>query len=434
MTIAIFGLGYVGCVSLGCLAQNGYRVIGIDVSRTKVDLINVGKPTIIEKEIDRIIAQQHAAGTISATTDYTEAVSQSDVSVICVGTPSTEAGHLNLDYVYETARQIGSVLKDKSGFHTVMIRSTVLPGTNAKVGEIIGEVSGKKLNCDFAVVSNPEFLREGSAVQDYYNPPFTLVGTDNDIAAGIAGQLYKRVNGDFIRSTVSAAEIIKYVNNSYHALKVTFANEVGNICKHLAIDSHEVMKLFCLDKQLNISSYYFKPGFAYGGSCLPKDLKALKTIAHDNYITTPVLDAIEPSNDSHINHAIRLVEKYDSRKIGILGVAFKQGTDDLRYSPVIRLIEYFNGKGCEIRLHDDYVNAAMLVGTNKEYLEQHMPYMEKMMLKSEEEVLNWAELVVLNRKKGDDEEMISRFKDKQFIDLVRVSETIASGNVEGICW
>jgi GDP-mannose 6-dehydrogenase len=434
MDIIVFGLGYVGCVSLGCLAQNGFRVIGIDVNRSKVDLINAGKPTIIEKDIERIIVEQHAQGMIKATMDYAEAVEQSEISIICVGTPSSEAGHLNLSYVYEAARQIGTALKNKDGFHTIMIRSTVLPGTNKKVSEIIENASGKQCNHDFGVVSNPEFLREGSAVEDYYNPPFSLIGTDSDKAASAAGLIYSKVNGEFIRSTVAAAEIIKYVNNSFHALKVTFGNEIGNICKQLGIDSHEVMKLFCLDKQLNISPYYFKPGFAYGGSCLPKDLKALKTVAHDKYISAPVLDAIELSNESHIKHTIKLIEKYNCRKIGILGIAFKQGTDDLRYSPIIKIIEYFNGKGYEIRLHDDYVNAALLIGSNKEYLEQHLPYIEKLMLKSEEEVLNWAELVVFNRKKACDIETVNLYSNKIFIDLVRISEHMSTGNVEGICW
>ena len=434
MKIAIFGLGYVGCVSTGCLAQNGYEVIGVDVSETKVKLINQGKPTIIEKDIDRIIAEQHRAGRISATTDFSRAVKDSDVSIICVGTPSTSTGHLNLNYVYEVAGQIGTALQEKGGFHVVMIRSTVLPGTNQKVGEIIAEQSGKLRNVDFAVVSNPEFLREGTAVEDYYNPPFTLIGTDSDNAARIARQIYSRVNGEFVHSGIAAAELIKYVNNSFHALKVTFGNEIGNICKQLDIDSHEVMRLFCLDKQLNISPYYFKPGFAYGGSCLPKDLKALKTIAHDLYLKSPVLEAIEPSNDNHISQAIKLVENGNARRIGVLGIAFKQGTDDLRYSPIINLIEHFNGKGQEIKLHDESVNAALLIGSNKEYLNEHLPYLEKMMLKAEADVINWADLIIINRKHPEDEKMILANPDKRFIDLVRTTNRRDIPNLEGICW
>jgi GDP-mannose 6-dehydrogenase len=293
MRISIFGLGYVGCVSLGCLAKNGFPVIGVEVNDTKIDLINRGIPTIIENEIDDIVKTQHAEGLISATKDYRMAVLNSDISILCVGTPSTPQGHLNLEHIYQSARQVGEALRDKSQFHVVIIRSTVLPGTNAKVGEIIQEISGKQRNTDFAVVSNPEFLREGTAVKDYFNPPYTLIGSDNPQAIAIVREMYAKINGPIFEAPINVAEIIKYVNNSYHALKVTFANEVGNICKQMGIDSHKVMSLFCEDKQLNISPYYFKPGFAYGGSCLPKDLKALKTLAHDFYLDSPMLQSIE---------------------------------------------------------------------------------------------------------------------------------------------
>lgn len=433
MTISIFGLGYVGCVSLGCLAQNGFKLIGVDISRDKVNLINSGLPTIIEKDIDRIIAEQHKLGNINATEDYRQAVDASDVSIICVGTPSTVTGHLNLDYVYHVAEQIGETLKHKSGFHVVIIRSTVLPGTNIKAGEIIARISGKEKDKDFAVVSNPEFLREGSAVQDYYNPPFTLIGSDNEAAAEIAASLYVKVNGEIIRSSIKAAELLKYVNNSYHALKVTFANEIGSVCKELGIDSHEVMDLFCRDRQLNISPYYFKPGFAYGGSCLPKDLKALNTIAHDLYLKTPVLEAIEASNNNHISNAVRMVERHNPGKIGVLGIAFKEGTDDLRYSPIISLIEYFNGKGAQIRLHDDYVNAALVTGSNREYLNKHLPYLEKMMRQKEESIVKWADLIIINRKKQAYEQMIRTHHDKFFIDLVMAVGEKGLPNLEHIC-
>ncbi len=434
MTVAVFGLGYVGCVSLGCLAQNGFRMIGVDVSETKVNLINRGKPTIVEKDIDRIVASQHAAGNIRAVKDYNEAVEESDVSIICVGTPSSPTGHLNLDFVYEVAGQIGRALAQKQGFHAILIRSTVLPGTNKQVGDMIAAASGKTNNKDFAIVSNPEFLREGTAVLDYYNPPYTLIGTDSDRAAVIAEELYSKVNGDFIRAPIEAVELIKYVNNSYHALKVTFGNEVGNICKEMGVDSHEVMRLFCLDRQLNISPYYFKPGFAYGGSCLPKDLKALRMMAKDCQISSPVIEAIEASNDNHIIRATKALEEYDGRKIGILGIAFKQGTDDLRHSPVIRMIEHFYNKGYEIRLQDDFVNEAILIGANREYLHQHLPYLSGLMVRKEEELVSWADIIIINRKKDGDEQMLADHPDKRFFDLVRVSGRTSGGNYQGICW
>ncbi|MCB0512349.1 MAG: UDP-glucose/GDP-mannose dehydrogenase family protein, partial [Bacteroidetes bacterium] len=270
MEISIFGLGYVGCVSLGCLAKNGHQVIGVDVHQQKVDLINKGLPTIVEKDIDTIIAEEFKNGKIRATNDAKDAVSNSEISIICVGTPSSKRGNLNLDFIYKVAEQIGTALKNKNTFHSVVIRSTVLPGTNEKVGEIIEQYSDKKRNQDFSVVSNPEFLREGTAVKDYYHPSITVLGGDSDIALEKVAALYKELPAPIEIVDIRVAEIIKYVNNSFHALKVTFANEVGNISKALGIDSHKVMELFCKDTHLNISPTYFKPGFAYGGSCLPK--------------------------------------------------------------------------------------------------------------------------------------------------------------------
>jgi len=434
MTISIFGLGYVGCVSLGCLAKNGFQVIGVDVNKTKVHLINQGLPTIIEKDIDTIIKEQHKAGKIRATQDYHQAVMESDMSIMCVGTPLGEDGNLNLDYIYQTAKQIGDVLKNKNTFHIIVIRSTVIPGTNQKVSEIISEKSGKKVNIDFAVVSNPEFLREGTAVQDYYNPPFTLIGTDNDEAAAIMKHIYEKVNGEFIRTEIKIAELIKYVNNSFHALKVTFANEVGTICKKLDIDAYELMNIFCKDKQLNISPYYLKPGFAYGGSCLPKDLNALKTIARDLNINALVLNSIELSNQNHIQNAVQIIKKSGKTKIGIFGIAFKEGTDDLRYSPVINVIEELLANDYQVKVYDDYVQKALLIGSNKEYLEVNLPYLENLMVNNEKDLLEWAELIVFNRKKEYYSELISQYPDKCFLDLIRINGKIKSSNYEGICW
>ena len=294
MKISIFGLGYVGCVGAACCAKLGHHVIGNDVSENKVKLINQGRPTIIEAEIDELVREAHDKGLLEATMDYHYAVHNSEISFIVVGTPSSKEGHLNLNYIYGVARQIGEAIREKSDFHIIAIRSTVLPGTNKKVGEIITETSGKLRGKDFTVVSNPEFLREGTAVHDYMNPPLTLIGTDSEIAEAKFRELYKDIPGEFISTDIEVAEIMKYVNNTYHGLKIVFANEVGNICKALGIDSHKVMQIFCKDKQLNISPYYFKPGFAYGGSCLPKDSKALRTLAHDLYVDVPVINAINP--------------------------------------------------------------------------------------------------------------------------------------------
>lgn len=433
MKISIFGLGYVGCVSLGCIAQNGHTVVGVDVNSTKVDLINKGKATIIEKDIDRIVEQQFKEKRVSATDNYKLAILSTDITIICVGTPSTPEGHLNLSYIYSSAKQIGEALKEKQSFHIVVIRSTVLPGTNVKVGEIIEEISQKKRNIDFAVVSNPEFLREGSAVEDYFNPPLTLLGSDSVIAMDILEELYQKVNGPVEKVKIEIAEIIKYVNNSYHALKIVFANEVGNICKKLDVDSHEVMRIFGKDKQLNISEYYFKPGFAYGGSCLPKDLRALRTIAHDFYLESPVLESIEKSNSYHKTLALKLILDTGKQKIGFAGISFKQGTDDLRYSPSVDLIEQLLGKGKDVLIYDKNVTVSKLVGANKSYIDEKLPHISTLLTDSLEKLVEHSEVIVFPNK--NDELESTYFPDnKVLIDFCRIEKFRNHPNYIGLNW
>lgn len=434
MNISIFGLGYVGCVSMGCLANNGHRVIGVDVMPSKVRLINQGRPTIIEKDIDRLIAESWKNGRASATTDFREAVLETNVSIICVGTPSSPEGHLNLAAIYETARQIGKTLKDKKSFHVVAIRSTVLPGTNKKVGQILEEASGKQRNKGFAVVSNPEFLREGTAVKDYYNPPVTVIGTDNLEAARMMKEVYQGIDAPIEETEVEVAELIKYVNNSFHALKVSFANEVGNICKKLGVDSHKLMDLFCMDQQLNLSSYYLKPGFAFGGSCLPKDLKALRTLAHDFYLHSPVLNSVMDSNENQKEQAFRMVMEKGVKKVGILGLSFKKGTDDLRYSPIVDLAEKLLGKGYSLLIYDKNVNISKLTGTNKQYIDQHIPHLSELVSDQLDHVVENSELVVISHKEPEFDCINTRYPDKTFIDLVKIKDGVSHGNYEGICW
>ncbi len=433
MKISIFGLGYVGCVSLGCLAQNGNNIIGVDIEPMKVDLINQGKPTIIEKDIDTIIAEQHSLGRIKATTNVHEAVNESEISIICVGTPSGPEGHLNLDYIFKTARQIGEVLNGKKGFHVVAIRSTVLPGTNMKVGAILAEASGKKRNVDFSVVSNPEFLREGTAVADYYNPPYTVIGSDNEKAIEIMKEVYSQVGGSMEVVDIQVAELIKYINNSYHALKVVFGNEVGSVCKKLGIDSHEVMRLFCLDTKLNLSPYYFKPGFAYGGSCLPKDLKALQTLAHDSYLDVPVINSIEASNTRSKNSLLELILKKGKMKVGVMGISFKAGTDDLRYSPIVDVIEKLIGKGYEVKVFDKNVHVSRLIGKNKSFIREFLPHLDNLLIDDMQEVADWADLIVLN----NNDKMFRELKisdSKVVVDLVRIPDFKGLPGYEGILW
>jgi len=434
MKISIFGLGYVGCVSLGCLAKNGHDVIGVDINQEKVNIINQGHPTIIEKGMDEIIYEQWSQKRIIATTDYLEAVKETGISFICVGTPSTQSGHLNLDYIFNSAKQIAEGLKEKDSFHIIAIRSTVLPGTNEKIGNLVEKISGKKRNRDFAVVSNPEFLREGSAVEDYYNPPLTVLGSDNQVALQTMSQLYSQVNGPIEIVDIKIAELIKYVNNSFHALKVTFANEIGNICKKTGIDSHDLMRIFCMDTQLNISPYYFKPGFAYGGSCLPKDLKALKTLAHDLYLQTPVLNSIEQSNEEQKNTAFDLIVNTGKKKIGVLGLSFKQDTDDLRYSPIVYVIEKLLGKGFTIELFDNNVSKALLIGSNKEFAEQHLPHLFTLLKDSPEEVIANSEVIVIPNKDKAFANISEKYPEKIFIDLARTETKTTQNNYIGICW
>ncbi len=434
MNISIFGLGYVGCVSLGCLAKNGHHVIGVDVNELKVNLINEGKATIIEKDIDTIIKEERERNSISATLDHKSAVLNSDVTIICVGTPSTNNGRLNLDYIYQTANQIGEALKEKDSFHVIVIRSTVLPGTNKKVGEIISEVSGRKRNIDFAVVSNPEFLREGSAVEDYYNPAITVLGSDCDKAIKIMESMYDDIKAPIVKTDIEVAEIIKYVNNTFHALKICFANEIGNICKKMNIDSHKVMDIFCKDTHLNISPYYFKPGFAYGGSCLPKDMKALKTISHDSYLSSPLIEAIHNSNENQKRIVIDMIEATGKRKVGVLGLSFKQGTDDLRYSPTVEIVEYLFGKGYNILIWDEIVQQSKLVGSNKVFIQIHIPHLSKLITDNLIEVIDKSGIILVTQKDKKISSMIEKYPEKIFIDVVRVVEKSSSGNYQGICW
>lgn len=435
MKISIFGLGYVGCVGAACLAKLGHHVIGNDVSENKVNLINQGKPTIIEDEIEDLIKEGHDKGLIEATMDYHYAVHNSEVSFIVVGTPSSKEGHLNLNYIFSVAKQIGEALKDKNEFHIIAIRSTVLPGTNEKVGQIIAESSGKERGKDFTVVSNPEFLREGTSVQDYMNPPLTLIGTDSDIAEAKFREIYKDIPGEFISTDIKVAEMMKYVNNTFHALKIVFGNEVGNICKVLDIDSHKVMEIFCKDKQLNISSYYFKPGFAYGGSCLPKDSKALRTLAHDLYVDVPVLNAIDPSNEIQKKIAVDIIESKGRKKVGILGLSFKAGTDDLRNSPIVDVAEALYGKGYEIHIYDKNVRVSQLTGTNADFIAAKIPHLHEIITDDLDAVCSECDVLVITNKEKEFANVPAKYPHKFIVDLVRqFSKLDYDGNYEGISW
>ncbi len=440
MNISIFGLGYVGCVGAACLAKLGHRVVGVDVNENKVRLINEGKPTIIEEGIAELCAEAHSKGLMSATMDVREAVHATDVSFIVVGTPSSKEGHLNLNYIYKVAEQIGAALSDKPANkdglrHIVAIRSTVLPGTNERVGQIIEETSGLKRGKDFTIVSNPEFLREGTSVKDYFNPPLTLVGSDMPEAEAVFREIYKGIEAEFICTDIRVAEMMKYVNNTYHALKIVFGNEVGNICKELNIDSHKVMEIFCKDKQLNISPYYFKPGFAYGGSCLPKDMKALKTLAHDHYVEVPVIEAIGESNELQKRRAVQLIMAQGQRRVGILGLSFKSGTDDLRCSPIVDVVESLLGKGFEIRIYDKNVKVSELTGTNKDFIMAKIPHLQHFVTDDLETVCRESDVLVVTNKEAEFIDILNKYPNKTIVDLVRQwKEVDYDGRYEGLSW
>lgn len=435
MNISIFGLGYVGCVSLGCLAKNGHQLIGVDVSQIKVDQINSGKATIIEKDIQEIIFTQRQKGNICATKDSEQAILKTEMSIVCVGTPSSDKGHLNLEYIFKVAENIATALIQKEAFHIVAIRSTILPGTCDKFARILEKVSGKKRNVHFAVVDNPEFLREGTAVLDYFNPPMTLIGSDNKAAAEKVAELYKDLPAEIIITDLNVAEIMKYVNNTFHALKISFGNEIGNICTELGIDSHKVMDIFCKDEHLNISPYYFKPGFAYGGSCLPKDLKGLQTLAHDIYVETPVISNIHKTNEIQIQRAIKIIYKHWNKKLGFLGLSFKEGTDDLRNSPAVAVIEALIGKGCDISIYDKHINVSLLTGTNKEFIESRIPHLSSMLVDNAQQIIDTCDVIIINTKEKEFIQCLRNSEDKIIIDMVRLDESLLNkSNYSGINW
>ena len=435
MNISIFGLGYVGCVGAACCAKLGHKVMGVDVSQNKVNLINAGRPTIIEKDIDTLCMEAHERGLLSATTDGNQAVQETDISFIVVGTPSSPEGHLNLQYIYSCAEEIGEALRTKETFHIVAIRSTVLPGTNQRVGEIIEQASGKKRNEAFTVVSNPEFLREGTSVEDYMHPPLTLIGTDNAYAEEQMRKLYEHIDAEFISTDIKVAEMMKYVNNTYHALKIVFGNEVGRICKALDVDSHKVMDIFCKDTHLNISPYYFKPGFAYGGSCLPKDSKALRTLARDLYVDVPVINAIETSNEQQKAQAVRIIMGKGKRNIGILGLSFKAGTDDLRCSPIVDVVETLLGKGFSLSIYDKNVKISELTGTNKDFIMAKIPHLQHFVSADLEEVVAKSDVLVVTNKEKEFADLLSKYPGKIIIDLVREWKQVDyEGYYEGIAW
>ena len=436
MKISIFGIGYVGCVSAACLARAGHEVVGVDVNPTKVEIINSGASPIVEPDINEVIADVVRTKKLSATTDTVQAVKSTDVSLVCVGTPSKPNGSLDLGHVRRVCEEIGAALATKNERHTIVIRSTMLPGSVESVAQpALEEASGKKAGTDFGLCVNPEFLREGTSLKDFYAPPFTLIGSSDEQTAKIVASLYAEIDAPVFTTSIKTAEMVKYVCNCFHALKVSFANEIGNICKALELDSHEVMNVFCADTKLNLSSYYLKPAFAFGGSCLPKDLRAVTYKAKELDVEVPVLTAISLTNRLQIERALDMVLRTGKKRIGILGFSFKAGTDDLRESPMVTLIETLIGKGLELVIYDRDVSLARLFGSNKEYIEQGIPHIAKLMRSSIDEVLSAADTIVIGNKSEEFRQIESRLRpDQTVIDLVRLFDRPSSNGYQGICW
>lgn len=439
MKISIFGLGYVGCVSAACLAQEGHDVIGVDINSMKVDMINDGKSPIVEKDLDTILAKVangEGKGTLIATSDSIKAVQHSEISLICVGTPSNENGSLRLDYVKKCAKEIGVGLKNKDSYHVVVARSTMLPGSVDEA--IVREVeysSGKKAGKDFGVVINPEFLRESTSIQDFYDPPVTVIGEMDTRSGDSVENMYHFLTAPCVRTTIQTAEMVKYTCNCFHALKVTFANEIGIISKAIGVDSHKVMDIFCMDDKLNLSSYYLKPGFAFGGSCLPKDLRALNYKARELDVDVPVLRSIIGSNRSHIDGVIKKIIRIGKKKVGILGLSFKAGTDDLRESPLVILTEALIGKGFNIKIFDENVAVAKLVGANKKYIEEEIPHISSLMCGDMSKVISDSDIILIGNKAEAFKDAVKE-KNKIIFDLVRITDDIdnIADGYEGICW
>ncbi len=434
MNISIFGLGYVGTVSLGCLAKQNHNVIGVDINKRKVDAVNNGKSTIVEPYLDGLVKYGVKNKKIIATKDFIYAVKNTDVSFVCIGTPGRKDGNLNLNSLFNSLEQIAEGIKFKNTYHTIVIRSTVHPGSFNRIIGIVEKYSVKKNKRGFCVIINPEFLREGSAVKDFFNPPVNIIGTKCMRGAEILKRLYRFNKAPAVIVNENVAELIKLISNAFHSAKIAFANEIGNLCKKLNVNPFEIMKLFSLDTKLNISPVYLKPGFAFGGSCLPKDLKALNKIAGNNSVKLPLISSIVNSNELQKKLTYDLIKKLGMKKIGIWGLSFKIGTDDLRGSPILDVANMLIKNGFHVKLYDRNVVIKNLIGANKSYLFKKLPNVKNLIVKNFDGLLNHADVLVVN---SYDNKMIRKIKKKKncrIIDLVYSSELVSLKNYYGLCW
>jgi len=433
--ISVFGLGYVGIVTAACLSRDGHRVVGIDNQQVKVDLVNSGRTPIVEDYVGELIEKGVNSGLLTATGDVHEAIANSTMSLICVGTPSRKNGSLNTDAVSRVCAEIGKAIADKNAPHTVVLRSTVLPGTMRDVvipalREHAGHVAGLQIG------NNPEFLREATAVYDYDHPPKIVIGAETEAAAQEIASIYNNIDAPTFLTSVEVAELVKYADNAWHATKVAFGNEIGNISKAVGVDSHEVMRIFCKDEKLNISPRYLTPGFAFGGSCLPKDVRALTYKGRELDLELPLLSSLMRSNEEQIDRAFDAIMAYGKRRISVFGISFKAGTDDLRESPQVALVERLLGKGMDIRIYDRFVNFARLYGANRDYILNHIPHISDILIDDFDEVLKHGEVLIVGNPAPEFDAIpgLCR-KDQHIYDLVRVKEAgKAQGGYEGVNW
>jgi GDP-mannose 6-dehydrogenase len=437
LSISLFGLGYVGSVSAACFAHMGHTVTGVDISKTKVEMLESGRSPIIEARMEELVAEGHNSCRLHATTDSIAAVLASEISFVCVGTPSLRSGKLDLSHVEHVSREIGAALKQKPSFHTIVLRSTVLPGTTETLMiPAIESASGKKVGADFAVCYNPEFMREGSAVADFLQPPYTILGSQNPQHLAPLRELYKDLPAATFETPIRVAEMVKYVSNLYHAVKVGFANEMGTLCKHLGVEADQVTKIFMSDTKLNISSAYLAPGFAFGGSCLPKDLRAITHRGKELDLALPLLESLMPSNAQHVDRGVDAVLRTGKRRIAMLGLSFKAGTDDLRESPQVQLIKRLLGEGCQVKVWDKDVSLGRLAGSNRQYIEEVIPHIGSLLSADMPEVIRDAEVVIIGTKVEKRELTQLLTSNQMVIDLVNLDpgRRPQAASYEGICW
>ncbi len=437
MDIAIFGLGYVGAVSAACLAERGHTVIGVDTNPTKVDMLNQGKSPIVEAGLPELVANARASGRLRATDDWQEAVSTSDMAWICVSTPSQANGSIDTRFLKIVGEQLGRAIRARGRHYNVVLRSTVLPGTTrCELLPILETHSGMKVGQGFGLSFHPEFLREGSAVADFYGPSQVVIGGMEEATPAALASLYPDLQVPLTHTSIEVAEMVKYGANAWHALKVCFANEIGSFCKQHGIDGRDVMELFCQDRKLNLSEKYLRPAFAFGGSCLPKDLRALVYQARRLDLDLPLLGSMMPSNEQHVERAFDLIASQGRRRVGMLGLSFKAGTDDLRESPLVELAERLIGKGFDIRIYDPNVNLSVLLGANREYIQTRIPHVSRLMVNSAEELLQHAEVVVVGQNGGAYDDALGALgSDRLVIDLAGLTPNAPSSSTyHGICW